>query len=603
MEKKQYEDLLRNNKKELEKLNKKIDKISLYRLVIFISVLMAFSSAYIYILKIMYFVGMVLISTFIYVINIHNNIKGEKNYKQSKIEVLQRYLDRFTDNWHNFTDDGSEFIKDDSYVQKDLDIFGKASVYQYISTCNTQKGKIKLSNFLTEENFDKNIVINRQKAVLEIHEKDEFSIHFQTLSNLIKESKNMHKSTEEKNIENKDIQGKVIEDINDDMKLLSIINILSKILPVVAIVTIILTIIGKLNFAIPFGVCMLQLLLSFIFFNINSKKLNDIFVLQRNLDYLGKILESLEKENFNSFYLKNLKDKIKNSTKAIKNLKFIGECVNLRKNQMFYIVIAALFMWEFQCVSMFDAWKKSYGKNIWKWLETIGEIEAIISLSIILDVKKNCSFPIFDENKLPNINVKNMFHPLIKEEDAVLNDFSTSCGTSIITGSNMSGKTTFLRCIGVNLILAYAGAPVCAEHMNVTYMKLFTSMRVNDDVSQGISTFYAEILRIKSMIEHVKNKSSMICLIDEIFKGTNSADRIYGAKEVIKKLTNEMTISIVSTHDFELCDLENIKDQSILNYHFEEYYENDNIKFDYKIKSGKCITTNAKYLLKMAGLI
>ena len=167
----------------------------------------------------------------------------------------------------------------------------------------------------------------------------------------------------------------------------------------------------------------------------------------------------------------------------------------------------------------------------------------------------------------------------------------------------MSGKTTFMRTIGVNCILAYAGAPVCANKMIVSNMKIFTSMRVQDDVSKGISTFYAEVLRIKQIIEYSYKNEPMLVLIDEIFKGTNSADRIVGATEIIKALNKEHIICLVSTHDFELCSL--VEKAEILgsNYHFEEFYRNNELHFDYKIKPGRCRTTNAKHILRMAGLM
>jgi DNA mismatch repair ATPase MutS len=167
----------------------------------------------------------------------------------------------------------------------------------------------------------------------------------------------------------------------------------------------------------------------------------------------------------------------------------------------------------------------------------------------------------------------------------------------------MSGKTTFLRSIGVNMALAYAGGPVCAKNFETTCMALFTSMRIQDDVSQGISTFYAELLRIKTMVQYSVHKRPMLLLIDEIFKGTNSADRIIGAKETIKKLSQPWIISMISTHDFELCELSDNEDVKAVNYHFSEYYVNDEIRFDYIIKKGRCKTTNAKHLMRMAGIL
>ena len=167
----------------------------------------------------------------------------------------------------------------------------------------------------------------------------------------------------------------------------------------------------------------------------------------------------------------------------------------------------------------------------------------------------------------------------------------------------MSGKTTFLRSIGINLVLAYAGGPVLASSFNTSIMKILTSIRVEDNVNKGISTFYAELLRIKEMTEYNKHERPMICLIDEIFKGTNSADRIICATESIKKLSQPWSITLVSTHDFELCNLESDKSINAVNYHFAEYYQNNEIKFDYNIQEGRCVTTNAKVLLKMVGIV
>ena len=173
----------------------------------------------------------------------------------------------------------------------------------------------------------------------------------------------------------------------------------------------------------------------------------------------------------------------------------------------------------------------------------------------------------------------------------------------------MSGKTTYMRTIAINMVLAYVGAGVCAKSFSVPKMKLFTSMRIRDDVSGGISTFYAEILRIKEMSEYIlstkndKEAVPALCLIDEIFKGTNSADRIVGASEALKKLSGGDSLVIVTTHDFELCDLTTQDGTPASNYHFEEYYQNGELKFDYKLKNGKCTTRNAMALLEMAGLV
>ena len=192
-----------------------------------------------------------------------------------------------------------------------------------------------------------------------------------------------------------------------------------------------------------------------------------------------------------------------------------------------------------------------------------------------------------------SISMFEAYHPLVK--NCIPNDFSITGGV-ILTGSNMAGKTTFMRTLGINMILKNAGGIVLAKEFISPDINVFTSLRTVDTLQEGISTFYAEINKMKSIMENADSNS--LVLIDEIFKGTNAKDRIYSALEIIKKLNSKNVTFIITTHDFELCDAEDI-----INYHFDEEYIDNKIYFDYKIKKGKSNKTNAIYLLKMAGVI
>jgi hypothetical protein len=320
-------------------------------------------------------------------------------------------------------------------------------------------------------------------------------------------------------------------------------------------------------------------------------------------DYI-RMFEMIAQEDFESDILKDIKkciSKDSGALGAIKKLEGISSAFNIRYNPIVHQVLCGLTLWDFHLGIMMDKWKDKNGDKVEGWIKAISAMEELLSFAVIGRTREVC-YPQVSKNERVNVACENMRHPLIAPDSVVANDASFNGGTIIITGSNMSGKTTFLRTLGVNLVLAYAGAPVCASSMNADYMKIFTSMRVTDDVSNGISTFYAEILRIKTMVEYKKQGKPMLCLIDEIFKGTNSADRIVGASQVIKKLSDDYSMTIVSTHDFELCDLKDDKGREADNYHFEEYYEGDQLKFDYKKKNGRCTTTNAMAILKMAGL-
>lgn len=571
-------------------LEQKFNKISILRIIVFICIILSLYYAYYEVKNVMYLVGFLLFLTFIYLLNIHNSINEEKKYIISHKEVIKKYIDRFSSDWQNFRDTGEEFITDESHIEKDLDILGKSSLYQYICTANTQYGKKILHEYLTNCNPKRDTILKRQEAVKELNEKKDFSLKFQILSNLIADDEKKNDSFNE------------FEKVSSN----KIFDYFVFIMPIIVSGLLILSLFKMVNIMLPVVLAFFQLIISFIGYRKNTFILNKIFYLQKNIKYLNKIFISIENEEFDSAYLINLQKKVISkggASKSISELGLIAECANLRYNQIFSIILALLFMWDYQCVRLFDKWYVEHGNEIDNWLKSVGEFEALISFSVICNVKENYYFPVIDEDNTKGFKAENIVHPLIQEDSAVSNSFELYGKTCIITGSNMSGKTTFLRSVGVNLILAYAGAPVCGNYFKTSCMKIFTSMRVQDDVSQGISTFYAEILRIKQMVTYSDNKTPMICLIDEIFKGTNSADRIAGATEIIKKLSKPWIITIVSTHDFELCDLENSKAIDVVNYHFSEYYEDDKLYFDYKIKSGKCESTNAKYLLKMSGLL
>ena len=430
----------------------------------------------------------------------------------------------------------------------------------------------------------------------------EFSNEIETLSYLIKQNK-------KKNI-NKEIK-KFIEVCEEKTQSQSKIKkILMIVLPAIFIALAVLSLIGinPIYENLLKSVLVINLILAFANMAKSTAILSPIGDFYKNIKVYDNLFKEIEKTSFESKYLNELKETLNKdggSINAVKSLKKIGSYIELRQNFLGNIILNGIFLWDFNCIDMFDKWKKSYGKNMRSYLEVVGEFEALISLASITYIRDDYTFANINEckNEKPNIDFKNLKHPLIKIEDAVGNSIDLKGQTCVITGSNMSGKTTFLRSIGINLVLAYAGGPVLASSFDTSIMKILTSIRVEDNVNKGISTFYAELLRIKEMTEYNKHKRPMICLIDEIFKGTNSADRIICATESIKKLSQPWSITLVSTHDFELCNLESDKSINAVNYHFAEYYQNNEIKFDYNIQEGRCVTTNAKVLLKMVGIV
>ena len=268
---------------------------------------------------------------------------------------------------------------------------------------------------------------------------------------------------------------------------------------------------------------------------------------------------------------------------------------------MYYIPINILTLWDYQCLINLQRFKKASGASLKSWLEVIGEMEALNSLSTIAYEHSDWAMPKFQDGS-PIFKAKSLGHPLLGAS-RVYNDIhiEKSQNVLLITGSNMSGKSTLLRTTGINLVLAYAGAPVCAESFYCSIMDIYTCMRTSDNLEKNISSFYAELLRIKKLVTATENKTPIFFLLDEIFKGTNSIDRHTGAKVLVSKLSNENALGFVSTHDLELGEIENTN-KKVKNYHLKEYYKDDKLYFDYKLRTGVSTTRNALYLMKMAGL-
>ena len=269
---------------------------------------------------------------------------------------------------------------------------------------------------------------------------------------------------------------------------------------------------------------------------------------------------------------------------------------SIRKTLIVNILVNAIFPVSILILYLTEKHLKNNSQIINEGISAYELLECLLSLSVLNRTKEQITKP--KRIKEVRITAQGLKHPLLSK--CVENDFDTDARINIITGSNMSGKTSFMRTLAVNLILMNAGAYVEAKEFKACYLHMFTSMQTNDNITKGISSFYSEMLRIKKPIEFMEENKNMIVFIDEIFHGTNSNDRIFGAKKLLEKLAREDVIVLITTHDFELCDIENVKKA---NYHFSEYYEENRILCDYKIKKGKCTTTNAIALLKLSGII
>ena len=587
-------DIFENAIEALEKDNKKKEKLSSLvanlRLLVFLLIIYAIFNGYQG--GSVFYNSIAIISTiaFVVLVIVHNKVKGKISKIEALLEVNKKYIKRLDGTWIEFEDAGLEFLDNEHLYANDLDIFGNYSLFKLLNLSNTETGRKLFSKALLYPSKEIEAIQKRQEAIEELSGKIDFVRELEAISSI---NKNKLQSPD-----------KLIEYAKSDERVFkNSIMELVRFLPVLMIgFNLTLTWTDSFKYpAIIFTV--LQVILWVVGILKNQEALSIVNYLKYNLETYREMLLEIEKTDFESSYITNIKelmfkDKL-SSLKAIKDLGRITDLVNIRAQGIMNILLNVFFLWDYQCLFMLEKWKKKYGQEVEGWINGIGEVESLMSFSQIPNITKGSNLPTITGGG-NSIKAKAMGHILINDEDRVANDLSMQNEILIITGSNMSGKTTFLRTIGVNLVLCYNGARVIAEEFSASIMEICSSMRIVDDLGKGISTFYAEILKIKKIIDKAEEGPNMIFLIDEIFRGTNSVDRIAGAKNVINNLKNSGAIGAISTHDLELSQLDDGK--RILNYHFDDQYDGDKITFDYKIKKGASTSTNARNLMKLAGI-
>ncbi len=563
--------------------DKKSSNLSRIRVILFLVflILVALYSSYPSIFIILFL--WISVITFILVAIYHSHIEKEKKKFECYIKIIEAYEERMNDNWKSKKEDVSN-IEDSSLL--DLGIFGNNSLFQFLNFTSSLGGKNRLMNGLSLKEIEKDDILDNQKAVEELKNNFEFVLFFQ------------EKLTHVKNINQIDFKDyfSLFDKVEKSKKLEVII---STFFSIITILSFILTCFHIISPAYFVGLFLFQLAASHIYTIIYREEFDDISKCVRIFSSLDDTYHYIDMVNFKSSKIKKLQENIRKGKSIIKKMKNISNLNVYRFNFITNILFNVFFSLNFLVLYKYTELLGKESTNFKNSIYALEEFEYLISLATIAFTKNELAFPIINNDI--SLKIKDMKHPLLQEDNCISNSFKCNQDISIITGSNMSGKTSFMKTIGINLVLAYNGTYTNAKEFSCSIMKIFTSINVKDDISNGISTFYGELQRIKNVLDYSKDSNNqMIIFIDEIFKGTNYNDRILGAKEVLKKLSNLPCIVFLTTHDFELCEINNKK---IHNYHFEESYKKDKISFDYKIKEGQCKTTNAKYLMKQIGII
>ncbi|MFT8349539.1 MutS-related protein [Clostridium saccharoperbutylacetonicum] len=587
-----YENNIKKNRKESQELNVKVSIVGWSRLaVVILAVVIDYVLYTQNSLKTIILVTIIFSIIFLALVFYHNNIFECKKKLDLLVEINEGGIKRLNGEFKYFKDNGEEYLDNKHSFINDLDIFGNNSVFQYINSTVTKGGREELSRVLKKEKI---LVVQeireRQEAIKELGEKVSWR------QKLIVEGK-LKRS--------KDI------DLNGLLKWSKVSKASSYLRIAIACTFIFVTLCSIYLIAvqkIPTAFLLLDLMVNYLVIKIISKGIKEEIKLFENTKCAiygySRILELIENENFNSIYLKRLQDKLRSeTTSCTEEMKKFSRIVDWAGNSSYnayYLLFNVIIFLDVFLMSNLEKWREKNGDKLDIWLDVMHEIDALSSISNLSFENDKWIYPVILDTD--GVEGAVIGHPLLGKR-VVRNSFSLihNRRVALITGSNMSGKSTFLRTIGVNLILSYIGAPVCAEKFSCGIMNVYTCMRTKDNLEESISSFYAEILRIKILIEACKKGEKIFFLLDEIFKGTNSKDRHTGATVLIKQLIQYGGFGLVSTHDLELCDLEN-EDRRIVNYNFREFYEKNKIKFDYILRRGKSETQNAIHLMKLAGI-
>lgn len=505
---------------------------------------------------------------------------------ENELKALQHTYYQFAD--------GNEYMPKEHAYANDLDILGHASLYQYLNRTCSDMGSSTLAGWLLTPP-DEKVILQRQAAIKELAAQTEWRQKLQaygaakkiqavTLTRLQEWFK------EEDRFINKKIWGW-----------------LRYLLPLVMLTAIGLNIVDVIDYYVR----NYFLLASALFALYMSKKVSplhqQVSKMTDELDVLKDSIQLIEQTTFNAEFLQALQQPFKQQNEKasakLNRLKKILERLDLRFNFLVFIPLDILLQWDLQQAIALEKWKQQNKEHVLHWFEALGGFEATGSLATLSFNHPDWCFPVFKQDHF-FIEGKNVGHPLIPVEKRVNNPVKIDKAGELmlVTGSNMAGKSTYLRSIGINTILAMAGAPVCADDFCLSPVQIISSMRIADNLEESTSTFYAELKKLKTIIDKVNNNEKVFILLDEILRGTNSLDRHTGSVALIKQLIKHNAAGIIATHDVELAKMKEVYPANILNHHFDVQVSNDELYFDYRLKEGICNSLNASILMKKIGI-
>jgi DNA mismatch repair ATPase MutS len=576
----------------LYKINKKYNSISILRLLTIVFFLV---SLYYYIKTSTVFfmvLAVLLLVLFIVLMRFHSRLLFQKKIKQALLAINENeiaYLNREKIPFEH----GLEFNDFHHPYAYDLDIFGDHSVFQNLNRTATFIGKKTLAKQLLTLLPNEEIVRNQQ-AIHELDEKLNWRQEFLALAKVSEDTKSGYETLLQWN----SFTGSPLSKVS---------VVFSFVLPLLFLVTFIAYVVTS-NSAF-LSVISLLVVINLGFLGLFLKRIQIEIANASNIDktikQFGLLMQKIEEESFQSQKLKDLQQKLtfkkENASVHLKQLASLFGNMDSIGNFVTAILFNATFLFNVHVLKALLQWKKEHTEALENWLEVIGEFEMLNSLANFSHNNPSFTYPTLNTDF--QIDFSNLSHPLLNPATRIGNEVQFHPQSfMILTGSNMSGKSTFLRSLGINMVLAGMGSSVCADKANVHPLPVLVSMRLSDSLSDSESYFFAEIKRLKQIMEALEETPAFV-LLDEILRGTNSDDKRNGTIEVVKKVIAKKAIGAIATHDIEVCLTTNDYPNVLTNKCFEVEIHNDELHFDYKLRDGICQNRSATFLMKKMGVI
>jgi ABC-type multidrug transport system fused ATPase/permease subunit len=549
---------------------------------------------------------------FIVLVVLHERTVRTRKRAESGAAFYQRGLGRIDGSWQGQGDAGSELVDDHHPYAGDFDLFGRGSLFELISIAVTRAGRLRLAQWLKEPSRDASEIAARQAAVLELRDnvglREDLAVH---ASEVTREIESAHL----------DVWAALPPVILAPWE-----RITAVVLPVLTTIAFLFTVPSLLarliglthpEAAARFGAFaevpatpLLALILVTLFFSRRlSPRIEPIVMsverAEPALALLAGVLARVERESFTSARLAQLHGRLRGADAAaseeIERLRKLVSLLDARRNQ-FFALFAILLLWTPHVALAIERWRVRSGARIGEWIEAMGEIEALASLASFAFEHPEFAMPEIVEQG-PLFDAVALGHPLIPADRRVTNDLrlDATLRLLVVSGSNMSGKSTMMRSAGIAAVLAMTGGPVCARSMRIAATAVGASIRIADSLQENASRFYAEILRIRQVLEMSK-QGPLFYLLDEVLAGTNSHDRRIGAEAIVRGLVERGAVGLVSTHDLALAQIAESLGARAANVHFEDHIEDGRVVFDYRMRPGVVTKSNALELMRSVGI-